>query len=61
MEKKDLTKVSTWSYTCKCNGGVYHSKEYATRDELAAVITELILRTPLKYTTINIIRTDSWR
>lgn len=61
MEKKDVVKVSTWSYTCKVNGRVYHSKEYGTRDELAAVVSELVLRTPLKYTTLTIIRTDAWR
>lgn len=60
MEGKKTTLVSTWSYTCKVNGkGVYHSNEYNTREELAAVVSELIARTPQKYTSIVIIRTDS--
>jgi hypothetical protein len=61
MEKKELTRVETWSYTTKYNGTYYNSKQYATRDELAAVITELIRRTPMRFTTITIVRTDAWR
>lgn len=61
MEKKELTRVETWQYTTKYNGKYYNSKQYATRDELAAVITELIRRTPQRYTTITIVRTDAWR
>lgn len=61
---KELKHVETWSYTTpskKHQGGIYHSKEYATRDELAAVITELIRRTPQRFTQVTIIRTDAWR
>lgn len=62
MEGKKSTLVSTWSYTCKLSSGKsYHSREYATRAELAAVVSELIMRTPQKYTSIVIVRTDSWR
>lgn len=61
METKQLTKIETWSYTTKYNGKVYHSKEYGTRDELAAVVSELIRRTPQRFTTITIVRTDAWR
>lgn len=61
MEEKKATKCESWSYTTKYNGKVYHSKEYSTREELAAIISELIRRTPQRFTTINIIRTDYWR
>lgn len=58
MEKKEIKRCEKWQYTCRTSKGLYTSKEYDTRDELAAVISELIRRTPQRFTNITVIRRD---
>lgn len=58
MEKKEIKLVNKWQYTCRTPKGLYSSREYDSREELAAIVSELILRTPQRFTNVTIIRRD---